>query len=267
MFILIDRLLFLFQEIIESAAPPPARVSFDVNNCSTVPNGYGLIEREGEVRLSTESRVCEPLVPGASDIPLYLRLLAAIISEEDFTHGNRDLEFDTYETGFELDRELGSNGLSHADNFKFSGHTPFNGYKMALKTEHDEAEIDALGISSTSIYSNFDDSVNGVLSDQGLIPGMVCSEFQYDDMQINEKLLLEVQSVGIFPESMVGFYFYVNFLMVIFFPCLLSFLHFFLVVCDLGICMWALSTDNILVLLILAAYGFKCSDINFIPFL
>ncbi|KAG8657073.1 hypothetical protein MANES_03G036800v8 [Manihot esculenta] len=190
------------QEIIESAAPPPARVSFDVNNCSTVPNGYGLIEREGEVRLSTESRVCEPLVPGASDIPLYLRLLAAIISEEDFTHGNRDLEFDTYETGFELDRELGSNGLSHADNFKFSGHTPFNGYKMALKTEHDEAEIDALGISSTSIYSNFDDSVNGALSDQGLIPGMVCSEFQYDDMQINEKLLLEVQSVGIFPESM-----------------------------------------------------------------
>ncbi|KAJ9183788.1 hypothetical protein P3X46_007598 [Hevea brasiliensis] len=190
------------QEIIESTVAPPARVSFDVNNCSTVPNGYGLIEHEGEVRLSTESRVCEPLVPRESDIPLYLRLLAAIISEEDFTHGNRDLEFDTYETGFELDGELGSNGLSHADNFKYSGHTAFNGYKMTVKTEHDEVEIDALGIPTSGIYSNFNHSVNGVLSNQKLIPDMVCSEFQYDDMQINENLLLEVQSIGIFPESM-----------------------------------------------------------------
>ncbi|XP_021637956.2 uncharacterized protein LOC110633597 isoform X2 [Hevea brasiliensis] len=190
------------QGSIESTAASPIRVSSDVNNCKTVLNGYGLIEHVGEVGLSTESRVCELLVPEARDIPLCQRLLAAIIPEEDCTHGNRDFEFDTYETGFELDGELGSNGLSHAVNFNFSGHTVFNGYKVTRKTEHDEAEVDPLGIPNTGLYSNFSHSVNGILSDQALIPSMACSEFQYDDMQMNENLLLEVQSIGIFPETM-----------------------------------------------------------------
>ncbi|KAG8636099.1 hypothetical protein MANES_16G099400v8 [Manihot esculenta] len=187
---------------IESTAASPTRVSSDVNNCNSVPNGYGLFECVGEVGLSTESRICELSVSGAREIPLCQRLLAAIIPEEDCAHRNRDFECDTYETGFELDGELGSNGLSHADNFNFSGHTAFNSYEVTGKTTHNVAEVDPLGFPTLGIYSNLNHSVNGVHSDRALVPGMVCSEFQYDDRQINENLLLEVQSLGVFPETM-----------------------------------------------------------------
>ncbi|EEF48050.1 hypothetical protein RCOM_1046470 [Ricinus communis] len=188
---------------VESTAPSPAQVSSEINICSTVPNGYGLIEHEEEMGLTTEKRLSEQLVPGARDISLYQKLIAAIISEEDCAHVNRDLEFVTYETGFELDGELGSNGLNHVDNFKFSGHTAFNGYTMTGRREHDEAEIDALGFPSMGICSNFNRSANGLLLDQALIPGTVCPDFQYEDTQINENLRLEVQNIGIYSEPMM----------------------------------------------------------------
>ncbi|XP_065848975.1 uncharacterized protein [Euphorbia lathyris] len=174
----------------ESAASSPTRVSSDVNSYNAVRSGCDLIEYEGEL-------------PVTRDISLYQRLLAAFISEEDFTHANRDLESDTYEPGIEFDGDLGLNGLSHVDNLKYSGHTMFNGFKVTGKREHDEAEINALSIPTTGICSNFSPSVNGVLVDQAMIPGMFCSEFEYDDMQMTENLRLELQSIGIFPETVM----------------------------------------------------------------
>lgn len=197
-----------FQINIESPAPSPMQVHSDVNNCSTNPNGCGLIEHERDVRLVTErtSEVLpEPLVLGGRDIPLCQRLLAAIISEEDCAHGNRGLEFDAYGAGVELEGELGSNcvNLNHVDNFQFSGHSPFNGYKGTGKPEQDETEIDILDIPNVGTDSNFRHTINGVLPDQALSPRMPCSELQYDNMRIDEKLHLELQSLGIFPEPMV----------------------------------------------------------------
>ncbi|XP_037493054.1 uncharacterized protein LOC105637916 isoform X1 [Jatropha curcas] len=187
---------------IESTLPSPTQVSSDVNYLNTLPNGYGMIGNGGKVGLSTETRLSEQLVPGGRDIPLCQRLIAAIISEEDCTHGNTDLEFDTYKTEFEMDGESGSNGLSHVENLKFDGHSIFNGYKVTGKTKHDEAEIDALCIPSMAIYSNFNPSINGVISDQELVPGLAFSGFHYDDVLINDNIYLEVQSIGIFPEPM-----------------------------------------------------------------
>ncbi|WCJ42728.1 hypothetical protein M5689_023518 [Euphorbia peplus] len=168
----------------------PTRVSSDVNSYNAVRSGCDLIEYEGEL-------------PVARDISLYQRLLAAFISEEDFTHANRDLESDIYEPGIELDGDLGLNGLSNVDNLKFSGHTMFNGFKVAGKREHDEAEINALNIPTTGIYSNFSPSVNGIRVDQAVTPGIFSSEFEYDNLQMTENLRLELQSIGIFPETVM----------------------------------------------------------------
>ncbi|KAJ6956799.1 hypothetical protein NC653_038873 [Populus alba x Populus x berolinensis] len=189
------------------AALSATQVHSDPNNCSTVPNGYGLFDHEREVGHAAETRTSEllpdQLVHEEREIPLYKILLAAIISEEDCTCGNGDLEFDAYGVGFELDEELGSNCVNHLDNFHFSGHAAFNGYKVTGKPDHVETDIDTSGIPNMSINSNFRHTVNGVLSDHALVPGMVRSKFQYDNMKIEEKLSLEVHSLGFFPEPLM----------------------------------------------------------------
>ncbi|CAK7352546.1 unnamed protein product [Dovyalis caffra] len=191
---------------IVSTAPSATQVHSHANNCSTVPNGHGLFEHEREVELAAETRTSEllsdQLMPGEREVPLSQILLAAIISEEDCTRGNGDLEFDAYGAGFELDGELGSNCVNHLENFLFSGHTAFNGYKLTGKPDHNETDIDISDIPNMGSDSNFRHAVNGVLSDHALVPGMACSEFQYDNMKIEEKLRLEVHSLGIFPEPM-----------------------------------------------------------------
>lgn len=203
---------FIFQGNLESTSLSSPPIPSNVNTCCAVPNGSGLIEHERVLGLATEKRNFELLpeqsVSGERDISLCQRLLAAIISEEDCTSGNRELEFDAYGTGFELDGELGSNGVNQLDNFPFSGHSALNGYKVTGKPEHHESEIDLAGIPSTGIDSHFSHSMNSVLSDQELIPGMACSEFQYDKMRIDEKLRLEMESIGLFPEPMVSLFLY-----------------------------------------------------------
>ncbi|KAK3213469.1 hypothetical protein Dsin_018175 [Dipteronia sinensis] len=189
---------------LESTAPTPIQFPSNTDGRTSIPNGHGLTEQEIEKGVAIGSGsaglLLEQLVPGSRDhneIPLYQRLMAALITEEDYSCGNEDI--DVYVTEFELDRELESNGLDHQFNFLSVGHTAFNGYMITGKQMDDE--IDMLGISNTGINSSSGQSLNGVLPDQALIPGMSFSEFQYNDsMQINEKLLLEARSIGIYPE-------------------------------------------------------------------
>ncbi|KAJ6923202.1 hypothetical protein NC652_016755 [Populus alba x Populus x berolinensis] len=189
-------------------APSATPVHSDANNYSTVPNGYGLFEhdREVELELAAETRTSEllpdQLMPVDREIPLSQLLLAALTSEEDCTLGNADLEFDAYGTDFELHEELESNRVNHLDNFQFSGHVAFSGCKVSGKPDHDETDNDISGIPNMGIDSNLRNTINGVLSDHALVSGMACSKFQYDNMKIEEKLRLEVLSLGIFPESM-----------------------------------------------------------------
>ncbi|KAL5572427.1 hypothetical protein UlMin_022024 [Ulmus minor] len=150
--------------------------------------------------LRNDEFLLEQLVSGAEEnnvIPLCQRLIAALIPEEDYSSGNEDLRVDAYGPEFDLDGELGSSNLNHQSmlNFQFSGHTAFNGYR-----EHDEPETDMTDIPHNPMNSNFGCSLNGVLSNQASMPSRTCSEFQYGKMQINERLILEIQSIGIFPE-------------------------------------------------------------------
>ncbi|XP_062147927.1 uncharacterized protein LOC133856895 isoform X1 [Alnus glutinosa] len=194
---------------LDSTAPTPTPVHSNVVGCNAVPNGFGLIKHEKEMGLATETSsielLAEQLVPGTGDhslIPLCQRLIAALISEEDCSNGNEDLKYNDYGTDFELDGELEPNNLNHQSlvSFQFAGPTAFNGYRITGKAEHDEPDSNIVGILGTGMNSSFGLSPNGLHSDQPLMPNMACSEFQYDNMQINEKLLLEVRSVGIFPE-------------------------------------------------------------------
>ncbi|KAJ6746480.1 hypothetical protein OIU74_029034 [Salix koriyanagi] len=195
------------QGSIVSTAPSATPVHSDVNNYSTVPNGYGLFELDRKLELAAETRTSEllpyQLMPLDREIPLSQLLLAALTSEEDCTLGNGDLEFDAYGTDLELNEELGSNCVNHLDNFQFSGHAAFSGCKVSGKPDHDETDIDISGTPNMGVNSNFRNTRNGVLSDHALVPGMACSKFQYDNMKIEEKLHLEVLSLGIFPESMM----------------------------------------------------------------
>ena len=156
--------------------------------------------------------ISEQLTPGtrADDaIPLCQRLLTALISEEEYEEfhcsGNENFKFDEHRTSIDLDSEMESNILNHQSlgNYKISGCAAFNGYRISVsgrsldKLENDEPE-------HTGTMSNMDDFLNGSFSDKDLMPSLTCSEFQYNSMSLNERLLLEIQSIGIFPDLVVG---------------------------------------------------------------
>ncbi|KAG8487560.1 hypothetical protein CXB51_018505 [Gossypium anomalum] len=179
-----------------------------ITDGSTTPiNGFELLEHERAFGICAVASVDEvysqQLLLDTRDnnvIPLCQRFLSALIPEEDIDSGNEDLPFDSYETGFEMDGELGCNGLTRI-NFQSTGHASFDGYRITEKPEHDDPEIDMLGNIGTN--SNFSHFRNGSFPDQQM-PGMVCSELQYESMTTNEKLILEAQSIGIFLEPLVG---------------------------------------------------------------
>ncbi|KAK9274643.1 hypothetical protein L1049_021894 [Liquidambar formosana] len=189
----------------------PNPVPLDVDGCSIVPNGFGLNKCERDMDFTTETKNAEPFPEQlASETTLCQRLIAAIISEdesEDFDcSGNED---HIYGTGFEMDAEFESNILNHqlSGNFQISGHAAFNGCRITAtgrsldKRGYDKSESDIVSIPNTGIISNYSHPLNGMLSDQAMMPSIACSEFQYDSMSIESKLLMEIQSIGIFPEA------------------------------------------------------------------
>ncbi|MBA0568096.1 hypothetical protein Golob_005612 [Gossypium lobatum] len=175
------------------------------DGCSAISNGCGLLEKERAGRIaavtSNDELLSQQLLLDKKDknlIPLCQRFLAALIPEEDSDSGNEDVQFDIYGAGFQMDGEL-SNGLRHIVNFQSTEHASFNGYRTSGKPECDDPEIDMVG--KTGISSTFSHSLNGTFLDKPM-PDMVCSEFEYEGMKINEKILLEAQSIGIFLEPM-----------------------------------------------------------------
>lgn len=184
----------------EYTAPVPKPIHSNIAGCGSVPNGYeheadmGLVTEEGSGELLTEE-----LLPSRGDpnaVSLYQRFLAALIPQEDCSCGSDDVKYDGYGTGFELDPVIESNGSNHIVDFESARHTTFNGYRMTGRMDDEESEIDELGIPNKGINSN------GMFSNQALVPSVVSSELQYDTMQINEKIFLEAQSIGIFLEPM-----------------------------------------------------------------
>ncbi|XP_028074315.1 uncharacterized protein LOC114276688 isoform X2 [Camellia sinensis] len=193
--------------------PTPTPVPLDVDSFSMVPNGFGLIEPDRDTNEPTNIELIpDHVVPATSkEIPLCQRLVAALISEEGneelFYSGSEDLDFDVYGSGFELDT-LESNTLNHRllGNFQLAGRAGFNGYRVTAderpfnELEHSVLDTDIMAIPENGIVSNFEYSQNGLLSDQAMAPDIACSEFQYGNMSLDERVLLEMQSVGLYLE-------------------------------------------------------------------
>ncbi|KAL1371818.1 hypothetical protein HN51_002024 [Arachis hypogaea] len=180
------------KENLESSTP--------MHTDETIGNGFGLNGFERDVGLDAQRStgiIAEQLQPSKGDhssTPLYQRLIAALISE-DCDSGGEDFKFDAYDAEFETDGEFELSGLDYRSrtDFQFCFPSAYNGYRIFGNPEHNEGENDVVRIPSTGLNSSLANSVNGLLHDKE----SRCSELQYDSLDINDKLLLELQSIGI----------------------------------------------------------------------
>nr|XP_043625209.1 uncharacterized protein LOC122596657 isoform X2 [Erigeron canadensis] len=156
------------QDIISSTVTTPKTVASDIDNSSMLSNGMDARNVE------LDSDPLAPRTPSPVEIPLCQRLLSALISEDENAEPtscvNDGLKCYIYDTKFEVETEVESNIFSERSfqNMELSGHDAFSGY----------------GIKSTR---------------------RSCSELKHNlsDNQIismNERLLLEIQSIGLYPQ-------------------------------------------------------------------
>lgn len=184
----------------------PDLVRSSVDAQYSLANGFGLNDYQIIVASLPEQLI--PIKRDQNVIPLCQRLIAALIIEEDYSTRN-ELQVDAYEPDFDLDGELDSKTLDHYSliNFQFPGHTAFNGYRIPGKPGHAEPVIDGMSTRNKLLNSNS-------------MPNQSCSDFQYANTKINEKLLLEIQGIGLFPEPVVGLFiiqaFYARFALLFF---------------------------------------------------
>ncbi|XP_019433724.1 PREDICTED: uncharacterized protein LOC109340471 isoform X4 [Lupinus angustifolius] len=195
------------KRILESSGLMSAPVPSNIDYCQAVVSGFGLIACERGVGPGGQRGagiVTEQLQVAKSDhnaIPLCQRLISALISDECCSQ-SEDLKFDTYDTEFETNGDLELSGLDHHSqaNYPFTCHSAYNGYRTTGKPEHIETESDIVDIPPTGLNSRFVSSVNGFLHDKALMPSLTCSDSHYDALDLNDRLLLELQSIGISPE-------------------------------------------------------------------
>lgn len=160
-------------------------------------------------------------------IPLSQRLLSAFIVEdetEDFDHTSerRDASFqytsddspcgissnndngDRMEYRIESEMDLKTQKYNNLDNFSCDGSTTSNGFRSPnthtlLYNDETWQEDDALGhpeVGQNNLY--------GSHSIPTSISGISSFECQYQKMSLNDRILAELHSIGLFPETVVG---------------------------------------------------------------
>ncbi|XP_047940655.1 uncharacterized protein LOC125187993 isoform X1 [Salvia hispanica] len=177
----------------------PAPVQIDTASCILVPD-YGSNEfGRGETKARCLDLSPEHVATGvkkSDEISMYQRIIAALIPEEE-----HDLRYDAHESSFEIEKDLGSDTVcSHTSpSCDPSGCPTFNGYdsnsngRSFYELEQNIMSIPGMG------FPNCDHLQDGLHTDQ-LIPSTICSEYQYQNMSINERLIMEVHSIGIYPD-------------------------------------------------------------------
>lgn len=190
--------------------PSAVETSFAANSFR-----FNELEREG-IKTKHVENYQEHLASGTGnldEISLYQRLIAAIIpegEEELCCSGNEGETFDAYESGFELVKDVKSDSLQsqmlHSSDV--SGHPVSNGYRISSNgrsfSEMETNMPDDNIISSPDAILSYDSSQNGLLPEQAMTSGGICTEFQYNNMSLSERLLLEIHCIGIYPEIVVG---------------------------------------------------------------
>lgn len=180
------------------AVDTPAPVPLDTASCTLVPDcGSNEIGRE-EIEARSVELSPEHVAPGVekpNEVSLYQRLIAALIPEEE-----EDLKYDVHESPFDIEKDMGSDTFcSHmSPSCDPSGCPTSNGYDVKLKgrlfyeLEHNIMSIPGTGFSSCD--GRTDQSMSST----------ICSDDQYQNMSIDERLIMEVHSIGIYPDLVSG---------------------------------------------------------------
>ncbi|GAB2218097.1 hypothetical protein Droror1_Dr00001315 [Drosera rotundifolia] len=187
-------------------------------------NGFGSLEYEKHCGFSPATDSVDHFLElltletrGPDAVPLCQRLLAALVTEEDiesYSHGtNEGILVDDFPDEFQLHRESdhGNLGYELMENSHSVGSTTLNGIRITAmrRTQGDlegyeepEAASQFAGIQNSGTSFNFGRSVNGLLSEADTMPNMVSPDSQYDSLSIDERLLLEIHGIGIYPEQL-----------------------------------------------------------------
>ncbi|KVH93993.1 hypothetical protein Ccrd_003954 [Cynara cardunculus var. scolymus] len=193
------------QGSIQSIVTTTNPVSLDVDSSNTFSNGPKVVEpaKNGTNRnLEVNPELLLPETSNPGGTPLCQRLLAALITEEDddpTCSGNDDLKFNVYGSTFELGTDAESEVFSQPSlqNLELNGHDAFGVYgKISSPRSYNHR----MSMPVSEIAKGLDHSYSGLLSDPEMTSGTTCSEYHYGNMSMNEKLLLEIQSIGLYPE-------------------------------------------------------------------
>ncbi|XP_076932026.1 uncharacterized protein LOC143597401 isoform X2 [Bidens hawaiensis] len=148
---------------------------------------------------------------GPGEIPLCERLLAALIFEEGNDElslsGSYDHNFNVYGSAFEFDTDIESNSFNQrsSQSYELGGRGNFSGHKKSSTLRSSKESIHCppdhiMSMSDSTKATGYDHLYNGPLSDPAMTSGITFSDHQYANMSLNERLLIEIQSIGLYPE-------------------------------------------------------------------
>ncbi|CAA3008371.1 Hypothetical predicted protein [Olea europaea subsp. europaea] len=198
-----------------STVDMPALVPLDAEGSASIHNGSGMNDpRREESETKGVELSSKHLAPGAStpkEISLYQTLIAALIPEEGNQElccsRNEDPRFDVYGSRFEMERDMETDTYCspRSQNRDISRCSASNGYRINADGElfygldHTMPDHNGTSVPDMGILPIFNHLQNGLLPDQ-MMPGVECSEYQYNKMSIKERLLLEIHSIGLYPD-------------------------------------------------------------------
>ncbi|KAL0345071.1 UNVERIFIED_CONTAM: hypothetical protein Sradi_4338400 [Sesamum radiatum] len=177
-----------------------------------MPNGCGFNEyglEEFDTRIIELIPEHSALTP--SGISLYQRVVAALISEEENEEllcGGKDvLGYNVCGSGFDVENNIESDVFpSHmSEGYDLSGYPTSSGYSVnSHRISFDELDQCVRGDNIVPIQdTGYDCLQNDLLADP-LMPGAECSKYQYHNMSMNGRLLMEIHSIGIYPDLVSG---------------------------------------------------------------
>ncbi|KAL8223285.1 hypothetical protein R6Q57_020684 [Mikania cordata] len=129
----------------------------------------------------SSSECSENLTP-PSGISLCNRLLAALISEED---NNDELNYNVYES------EANIIGGSFSSSYRID-----STLRLCNEVAYSQSDNHVMSMVDSAIVTGFDHCYNGLLSDSEMTHS---SQYQYSNMSIDERLLMEIHSLGLYP--------------------------------------------------------------------
>ncbi|XP_008792765.2 uncharacterized protein LOC103709271 isoform X1 [Phoenix dactylifera] len=169
-------------------------------DCGAVSNGISFNAREREIELAWQTEHVEPLleqliqgIGAQSGVSICQALLSAIIEEEEIENINynnitgEEYLHESHEIYFEVEGELkskrsnfhSSRTLQTAARGSSNGFRDNGGWRYHDELTHEKLESGIVLLESST----------------------VCTEFQYNQMGINDRILLELSEIGLYPDS------------------------------------------------------------------